>query len=105
MLNDLGSERAQRFVRDSLGPLARDTIAGEPGELLRTLQELLSGESAQVIAHKLNIHPQTVAFRKKKIERALNVDLDAMEVRLRLTIAVRMLSFMEKNSKMANLVV
>ncbi len=105
VLNDLGSDRAQRFVRDSLGSLARDTVAGEPGELLRTLQELLSGESAQVIAHKLNIHPQTVAFRKKKIERALNVDLDAMEVRLRLTIAVRMLSFMERNSKMANLVV
>ena len=35
----------------------------------------------------------------------LAADLDAMEIRLKLTIAVRMLSFMEKNSRMAHLVV
>ena len=105
ILNDLGSDRAQRFVRDNLGPLMRDSVGGESGDLLQTLQELLTGESAQVIAKKLHIHPQTVAFRKKKIEKSLNADLDAMEVRLKLTIAVRMLSFMEKNSRMAHLVV
>ncbi len=105
VLNDLGSERAQRFVRDSLGPLMRDCAGGESSDLLQTLQELLSGESAQVIAKKLHIHPQTVAFRKKKIEKSLNADLDAMEVRLKLTIAIRMLSFTEKNSRMAHLVV
>ena len=105
VLNDLGSERAQRYVRDCLGPLMRDCVGGESGDLLQTLQELLTGESAQIIAKKLHVHPQTVAFRKKKIEKALGADLDAMEVRLKLTIAVRMLSFMEKNSRMAHLVV
>ncbi len=105
ILQDLGSEQAQRFVRDSLGPLLSDHTEEDPGELLLTLKELLSGESAQVIAKKLQIHPQTVAFRKKKIEKSLGADLDSMEVRLRLTIATRMLSFFEKKVRMVHLVV
>ena len=105
VLNDLGSERAQSFVQDTLGPLLRDNANGDSGELLQTLRELLTGEPAQVIAKKLHIHPQTVAFRKKKIEKNLCVDLDSMETRLKLTIAARMLSFMEKDARMAHLVV
>ena len=58
-----------------------------------------------MIAQKLRVHPQTVAFRKKKIEKNLNVDLDSMETRLKLTIASRLLSFMEKDLRMVHLVV
>jgi sugar diacid utilization regulator len=105
VLNDLGSEQAQHFVRENLGPLLETTGSEDHGELLVTLKELLTGDSAQVIAKKLHIHPQTVAFRKKKIEKCLNVDLDSMETRLKLTIATRLLSFMEKNVRMAHLVV
>lgn len=104
VLNDLGSDQARRFVRDTLGTLLNDTSGEEPGELLLTLRELLTGESAQVVAKKLHVHPQTVAFRKKKIEKNLNIDLNCMETRLKLTIATRLLSFMDKNVRMAHLV-
>jgi len=81
-----------------------ENFTEDPGELLLTLGALLTGDSAQVVAKKLHIHPQTVAFRKKKIEKCLNVDLNCMETRLKLTIATRLLSFMEKNVRMAHLV-
>ena len=105
VLNDIGSEQAQHFVRDNLGPLLDKNSGDDHGELLITLTELLTGDSAQVIAQKLRVHPQTVAFRKQKIEKNLNVDLDSMETRLKLTIASRLLSFMEKDLRMVHLVV
>jgi len=104
ILNDLESEQSRRFVKDALGPLMIENFTEDPGELLLTLGALLTGDSAQVVAKKLHIHPQTVAFRKKKIEKCLNVDLNCMETRLKLTIATRLLSFMEKNVRMAHLV-
>lgn len=105
VLRDIGSEQSRRFVHDTLGKLLDGSANDDGGELLATLRELLTGDSAQVIARRLGVHPQTVAFRKKKIERCLDVDLDSMEARLRLTIATRLLSFIEKKTRMVHLVV
>ena len=102
VLSDLGSNQTTQFVRDHLGPLL---AADDHQELLMTLMELLAGGSAQTIAQNLHVHPQTVAFRKKKIEKMLGVDLDLMDNRLVLTIATRLLSFMGKNANLIDLVV
>jgi DNA-binding PucR family transcriptional regulator len=50
--------------------------------MLMTLQEFLSGDTMSVMAARLHVHPKTLAFRKRKIEKLLQIDLDDPEQRL-----------------------
>ena len=65
--------------------------AGNSTEALATLKALVSGDSLQVIADQLFVHKQTIVFRKKKFEGLLGVDLDVLETRMNLAIAMKLL--------------
>lgn len=96
IVKDLHTGMAQQFVEDQLGPLLQMSRSGAREELLDTLREIVSGHSAQTITEQLHIHRQTLVFRKKGLEKILNVDLDSAEVVLNIAIALKMMSMTEK---------
>ena len=69
---------------------------GDQRELIATLKEIISGASAQVIGKRLFVHPQTVVFRKKSLEKIMRVSLDSLKVRMDLSVALQLLSLLEK---------
>lgn len=96
IVKDLHTGMAQQFVQDQLGPLLQMNRTGAREELLETLKEIVSGNSAQLIAERLHIHRQTLVFRKKGLEKLLGVDLDSSEVVLNIAIALKMMSMSEQ---------
>lgn len=85
----LRSEAAEEFIRHNIGKLI-DYDEEKGGNLLQTLEELLSSQSIREIADRLYLHPKTVIFRRKRIEKLLGVDIDTFEVRLTLSIALKL---------------
>ena len=96
IVKDLHTGMAQQFVEDQLGPLLQMSRSGAREELLDTLREIVSGHSAQTITERLHIHRQTLVFRKKGLEKILNVDLDSAEVVLNIAIALKMIAMTER---------
>lgn len=83
------------FIFDYLGPLL-DKPSARNEEWLRTLIEILSGDSMTVIAERLYIHAKTLAFRKRKLAKMLQVNLDNPEERLNIAIALKLKQLREK---------
>ncbi|MGB3438604.1 MAG: helix-turn-helix domain-containing protein [Actinophytocola sp.] len=83
------SDTTRASVDDMLAPLA-DLGSQAAEDAIRTLQAYLDHQSSPAKAAKdLNVHPQTIAYRLRKITALLHVDLDDAEQRLALQLACR----------------
>lgn len=87
-----------RYVEAELGPLlAHD--AGGGARLLPTLQTYLDhGGSKSATASALHIQRRSLYHRLERVERLLGKDLDAIEHRMRLYLAVRSLELLRGRS-------
>jgi sugar diacid utilization regulator len=83
------SDTTRASVDDLLAPLAE--LGSQPAEdAIRTLQSYLDHQSSPAKAAKdLNVHPQTITYRLRKITGLLHVDLNDPEQRLALQLACR----------------
>jgi hypothetical protein len=83
------SDTTRASVDDMLAPLAE--LGPQTAEdAIRTLQSYLDHQSSPAKAAKdLNVHPQTIAYRLRKITALLHVDLNDAEQRLALQLACR----------------
>ena len=77
-----------------MGPVLNKKNAGNSAETLATLNAIVSGDSLQVIADRLYVHKQTIVFRKRKLEETLGVDLDVLETRMNLAVAMKLLTLL-----------
>jgi sugar diacid utilization regulator len=80
---------ADRFVRDSLGPLL-DPGTRNREQLLETLEAYLAAGSVKDAAAALNLHRHTVLYRLDRLRELLGPDLDRPATRLRLQLACDM---------------
>jgi PAS domain S-box-containing protein len=89
--DDIGlNEMAFQLIKDeNICTLARNTIGRlneydqvRGGDLLLTLKYILEDENLKSVAQKLFIHPNTVIWRKKRIEAILGVSLDKLETKV-----------------------
>ena len=94
IVKDLHSEQTQQFIQTHLGPILNEKNLKSREQDLETLAALLSGDSFQVIAFRLHVHTQTIIFRKKKLEKLLDADLDMPDKRMNLDIAMKLLSLL-----------
>jgi DNA-binding PucR family transcriptional regulator len=78
---------ADRFVRDSLGPLL-DPGTRNRAHLTETLESFLATGAVKDAATALNLHRHTVLYRLERVKELLSVDLDAPANRLRLQLAL-----------------
>jgi len=90
LAKDIQSPAAQQYVADCLGPLLGISPPEKSRALLATLRELLAGGMFDVIGERLNVHPQTVRYRKRVIEKLLHIQLDAQDNRTNLSIALKL---------------
>ncbi|HEY0448566.1 helix-turn-helix domain-containing protein [Actinophytocola sp.] len=83
------SDTTRASVDDLLAPLAE--LGPQAAEdSIRTLQSYLDHQGSPVKAAKdLNVHPQTIAYRLRKITALLHVELNDPEQRLALQLACR----------------
>lgn len=85
----LGRDAVKDYIERNIGKLI--TYDGEKKiNYLLTLEESLRGLSVREIADKLFLHPKSVVFRQKRIEKILNKDLSAYQTRLALAIALQL---------------
>lgn len=90
LAKDIDSPAAQQYIADSLGPLLRMTSQEKRRVMMATLRELLAGRMYDEICERLQVHPQTVRYRKRVIEKLLNVDLGAKETVTNLAVAMKL---------------
>src|SRR5579859_1263379 len=78
---------ADRFVRDSLGPLL-DPKTRNRAQLTETLEAYLATGAVKDAASALDLHRHTVLYRLERVKELLGVDLDVPANRLRLQLAL-----------------
>ena len=78
---------ADRFVRDSLGPLL-DHKTRNRAQLMETLEAYLTTGTVKDAATALDLHRHTVLYRLERVKELLGVDLDVPANRLRLQLAL-----------------
>ena len=78
---------ADRFVRDSLGPLL-DPATRNRDQLLETVDAFLVTGSVKSAAGALQLHRHTVLYRLDRLRELLGSDLDIPATRLRLQLAI-----------------
>jgi purine catabolism regulator len=78
---------ADRFVRDSLGPLLDPTTRNR-AQLTETLEAYLATGAVKDAATALDLHRHTVLYRLERVKELLGVDLDVPANRLRLQLAL-----------------
>lgn len=84
-----GNESSKEFVNYSLGQLiAYDREKGTG--YLQTLELLLESNSLKEVGQTLFIHPNTVLFRRQRIEKLLSINLDDFETRIALAAAIKL---------------
>ena len=89
VVNNLQSPQVRQFIEDHLGPILSEKLAEKRAAEMATLEALLSGDTIPAIADRLRMHKQTIAFRKKKLEDKMEVDLDALSTRVNLAMALK----------------
>ncbi len=88
-LVDTGSSRAQAFAEQTLGSLARSGARGIYRETLRAL--CAQGFRLKPAAAALGIHPHTLSYRVKQMQRRHGLDLGDVQTRLRVALALLIL--------------
>ena len=94
LIEQAKSTAGMAFIQDYLGPLLGPSLRN--AEWLMTLKEILSGDTMIVIAARLHIHPKTLAFRKIRIKRLLQLEIDDPEERLNIAVALKLKQLREK---------
>ena len=89
LLLDINSFHAKEFINDYLGPLLH-LPSPKKTEMLQTLCELLTTNSVSIIARRLNVHRQTIAYRRECLEKLLNTDFEDPLARTDLLVALRL---------------
>ena len=88
-LVDAGSSRAQSFAQQTLGALARGGTRSVYRETLRAL--CAQGFRLKPAAAALGIHPHTLSYRVKQMQRRHGLDLGDAQTRLRVALALMIL--------------
>ena len=89
MTSFAATEEADLFIEKNLGPLiAYDQLNGT--DLVFTLEKILAGPSIKEVANQIFVHHKTIAFRKQRIEKILNVMLESADTRMLLGTALRL---------------
>lgn len=89
-------EQTKEFVNEQIGKLvAYDRQKGT--NLLHTLEEVLQSANLKEAAARLFIHYNTAVFRKKPIEKVLQVSIDEFETRLALAMAIKLQKLLFQN--------
>jgi hypothetical protein len=88
-LVDADSARAQLFAQQTLGPLARTATRGIYRDTLRALSA--HGFRLKPAAAALKIHPHTLSYRLKQMQRRYGLDLGDAETRLKVALALLIL--------------
>lgn len=84
-----GRERATEFVADILGKLiAYDQE--KRTDYVSTLEAILSSGNLRETANQLFLHPNTLLFRKRRIEKILGVSIGDFETKLALAAATKL---------------
>ena len=83
------NENFQDFVKATIGKIIDYDREKGTGYLL-TLEVILKSDSLKDAAQILFLHPNTVLFRRKRIEKLLCVSFDDFETRLALIAAVKL---------------
>jgi DNA-binding PucR family transcriptional regulator len=90
MLARMGQQGPIRaFVNNTIGRLL-DYDRNRKGQFLPTLEMILTGKSLRIISEEMNVHQKTIVFRKMRIEEILNLPIDEGDVRLNLSIALKL---------------
>lgn len=89
-------EQAETFIRRSLGGLLEyDQRKGS--QLVDTLEKILRSGNLKLVAEQSFVHYKTIVFRKKRIEKILNVSLDDFETKLTLCTALKLKELLQLN--------
>lgn len=80
----------ERFAEQVLGKINRHDIKNS-SDLLNTLEQLIIAPSIKAVAAHLFIHPNTVLWRKQKIEEILECSLDDINVRTQINLAFKLI--------------
>jgi hypothetical protein len=86
---DAGSARAQAFAQQTLGLLGRTGGRRIYHDTLRALSQ--HGFRVKSAAAALGVHPHTLSYRLKQIQRRFGFDLDDAQTRLRIELALLIL--------------
>jgi PAS domain S-box-containing protein len=95
LIEQAKSTAGMAFIQDYLGPLL-EKPSSRNKEWFMTLQEIISGDSMNAMAARLHIHPKTLAFRKIRIKRLLQLEIDDPEERLNIAVALKLKKLREK---------
>jgi DNA-binding PucR family transcriptional regulator len=78
------------FIEKVLGEIMRHDKKNN-SELLNTLEHFIMATSIKNVAAELFIHPNTVLWRKQKIEEILSCDMENIDVRSEINIAFKLM--------------
>jgi PAS domain S-box-containing protein len=96
LLLKMPSAQAKHYFEDKLGPLLALPDINR-AELLQTLCEILSAHSVSESAQKMHVHPKTIAYRRARLGKLLNVDFDEPATRTELFVALRLFQLHTKD--------
>jgi len=83
------SENSKEFIRTNIGKII-DYDREKRSEYLLTLERILESSTLKDAAQELFLHPNTLLFRKRRIEKLLSISLDDFETRVALIAAVKL---------------
>lgn len=89
LAGEIDTERAKDFVGSTIGKII-DYDREKKTKYLQTLEVILAHDSLRESAQLLFLHPNTVLFRRRRIEKMLNISLDDMEAKVALIAAVKL---------------
>ena len=94
----------ERFIDNVLGKIIQHDCKNG-SELLLTLEQLIFANSIKGVAANLFIHPNTVLWRKQKIEEILEASIDDINVRTQINLALKLIhikNFIKKDADFWN---
>lgn len=92
-------EELQAYVTRTLGKLL-EYDHKKDRDLTNTLAALLKCENIKTVAASLFVHPKTIEFRKKRIEKILGSSIDTPEMKLTLSTALKCRQILQRLSPM-----
>ncbi len=92
VVRDIHSPMAIQFVDQQLGPILSLRSKDKQSELLRTLEEIVTHDSVEMIGKRLNIVSKTVRYRKRNLEKLLGLSLDSIESLSSIALALKIRS-------------
>jgi PAS domain S-box-containing protein len=96
-----GRERAVEFVAGTIGKLI-DYDHDKGTDYVNTLEAILRSGNLKETANQLFLHPNTLLFRKRRIEKILGVSITEFETKLALAAAVKLHKINLSKTRSAN---